>query len=129
MQPSRRFTEKAALAGAGVLAAGALVLGGTAWWNGLRGPEVTTVKETRKIAKRGTMLTNVVCGEGRRAVGGGHAFHGTYNVSEPVSFPVSAPESTSDRPGAVQNAWEFVVQNPTAEEIDVELYAICVPAR
>ncbi|GLX00620.1 hypothetical protein [Microtetraspora sp. NBRC 16547] len=120
-------------AGAGVLATAAVALGGIASADrssgstGLRGSEVTVVKETRKVPGRGILSTNVVCGEGRRAVGGGQAFNGAHDPRKPVAFPVSAPGSTSDAPGSVQDAWDFVVVNPMKQKISVEVYAICVP--
>ncbi|MFF3666965.1 hypothetical protein [Microtetraspora malaysiensis] len=120
-------------AGVGVLAIGALALGGIAsadqsgGSSGLRGSEVTVVKETRKVPGRGILDTNVVCGKGRRAMGGGHAFHGAHDPRKPVAFPVSAPGSTRDDPGGVQDAWDFVAVNPMKKAISVEFYAICVP--
>ncbi|WP_204050804.1 hypothetical protein [Microbispora siamensis] len=118
---------KIALAGVGALALVGLALGGIAAANQSDGSDVTVVKETRGVSGRGILSTNVVCGKGLRAVGGGHAFRGAHDVSKPVAFPVSAPGSTSDTPGAVQNAWDFVVVNPMSEKISVELYAMCVP--
>ncbi|MEU6432142.1 hypothetical protein ABZ860_40085 [Microbispora sp. NPDC046973] len=118
---------KIALAGVGALALVALALGGIAAAKQSHGSDVTVVKETREVDGRGILSTNVACGKGLRAVGGGHAFNGAHDVNKPVAFPVSAPGSTSDAPGAVQNAWDFVVVNPTSEKISVELYAMCVP--
>ncbi|KAB8176787.1 hypothetical protein [Microbispora catharanthi] len=118
---------KITLAVVGALSLAALALGGIAAANQSNGSAVTVVKETRGVGGREILSTNVVCGEGLRAVGGGHAFRGAHDLSKPVAFPVSAPGSTSDTPGAVQNAWDFVVVNPTSEKISVELYATCVP--
>lgn len=119
---------KIALAGVGALALVALALGGIAATHQFSGPEVTMVKETKAVSGPGMLLTNVVCGKGLRAVGGGYAFRGSHDPRKPVTFPVSAPSSTSDTPGAVQNAWDFVVVNSMSEKISVELYAMCVPA-
>ncbi|MEV7803664.1 hypothetical protein AB0O28_12020 [Microbispora sp. NPDC088329] len=122
-----KLGEKIALAAVGALALAALALGGVATANRSNGSDVTVVKEARWVSGREILSTNVVCGKGLRAVGGGHAFRGAHDLSKPVAFPVSAPGSTSDTPGAVQNAWDFVVVNPMSEKISVELYAMCAP--
>ncbi|WP_157099450.1 hypothetical protein [Microbispora sp. ATCC PTA-5024] len=131
MRLSGQEGGKVALAGAGILVAVGLSWGGIVASDaraGGHGPDVTIVKQTRSVEGPGLLSTNVVCEKGRRAIGGGHAFRGAHDPRSPVAFPVSAPGSASDAPGAVQDAWDFVVVNPTRQKIDVEVYAICAPA-
>ncbi|MER6944183.1 hypothetical protein ABT294_09185 [Nonomuraea sp. NPDC000554] len=118
---------KIALAATGAVAVASLALSGVALVGMLRATDVTVVKEVRNLSGREVMNTNVVCEEGRRAVGGSHAVDGAVDWQKPVTFPISRPESTSSDPGAAQNAWWYRIVNPMNEPIKVELSVSCAP--
>ncbi|MFI6742777.1 hypothetical protein ACIBI9_58640 [Nonomuraea sp. NPDC050451] len=111
---------------AGVVAGGALAWGGVAAAGRLSGPAVTVVKESRQVPK-GYLSTNVVCPEGQQAIGGGYAYHGDHSLENPVTVEVNAPETTSDKPGSVADAWGLFFLNPKSKTITVEVSVICAP--
>ncbi|MFG6200022.1 hypothetical protein [Nonomuraea sp. JJY05] len=111
---------------AGVVVGGALAWGGVAAAGRLLGPTVTVVKESRQVPK-GYFGTNVVCPEGQQAIGGGYAYHGDHSLESPVTVEVNAPETTSDKPGSVADAWGLFFLNPKSKTITVEVSVICAP--
>ncbi|TYB63282.1 hypothetical protein FXF51_24160 [Nonomuraea sp. PA05] len=114
---------------AGVLAGAALVGGGVALADGLpwRGDaEIGYVKE-RRLIPAGYLSTNVVCPEGRQAVGGGYAHLGEHDRESPVIAEVSAPSNTSGDPGKVNNAWSLFFMNDKEDPTPVDVYVICAP--
>ncbi|MEV7007335.1 hypothetical protein [Streptosporangium sp. NPDC051022] len=120
--------QKIALFTAGVPVGAALALGGIAVADRIDEPEVTVMKKVHTLAGQEILSTNVLCKEGQRVISGGHAFLGTYQPEQPVTFPVSSPRRVSDTPGP-EDSWNFVVQNASDESAYIELYAICVPLR